>query len=68
MFPGFCVRCGRLQVWTYHAGAIWVACPVDCPEDQLALPGFSPLVALYPEEVEVPLLEGTLGEVEGKTL
>ena len=45
---GVCVRCGGPNVWTTHAGEVWVACEADCLDEQLLLDGSRnpPLIAL----------------------
>ena len=69
-FPGRCDRCGGPQVWTHHAGEVWVACKHECVDEQLLLDGSRnpPLIALCagPEEtpkVELPK-EGGVGLLE----
>ena len=70
-FPGACVRCGGPQVWTLHAGDIWVACKHDCLSDQLMLDGTRnpPLISLCSEPdglKELEETEGGKGTPEGR--
>ena len=57
-FPGRCDRCGGPQVWTHHAGDVWVACETECLSEQLDAFGRNPpLRALCDEPEQTPKME-----------
>ena len=61
-FPGRCDRCGGPQVWTHHAGDVWVACKHDCLDEQLDAFGRNPpLIALCAGPEETPKMEHQRG-------
>ena len=63
-FPGTCDRCGSPQVWTFHAGDVWVACPKLCLDDQVDMFGRNPpLMALCSEAEGVAELSEREGVV-----
>ena len=57
-FPGACEWCGGSQVWTHHAGEVYVACEADCLSPQLDAFGRNPpLIALCEKPEETPKME-----------